>query len=1063
MLRKIKSPMKDKPEEIASIMNLILPKEEQLKTGDSFIKEYMNVDDKKLISVKPSAYNHLKNAFQGRVSFLKNMKDTNIVQNYIGEKIGNLQYFNVKPAYMSDYQTNVYNIAVRNDIQNRKEKDKLSIGWDNSIQASLAVFPNNLYGNKGFKKYIYIDDKKKGDKTIRKGEFKKKYVLHSDFKSLLLGKNNDETIKNISVYSSKYADIIETILNNPNKLCFIYCFNVYGSGLVLLSKFLELVGFKQANGYENTEGKRYALLTGDLSTKSYQQLVKNKFNSSENVNGKYIQVILGSNVISEGFSFHNIQQEFILSPRWNYSNISQAIYRGLRVGSHNDLKKIYKNSKINVDISRYVSIPNYNVYDVKDDEVKNNIDNVFSLDLYMYKISELKDVNINVIIRIIMETAFDCALNYHRNMVSEGKDFSQECNYMECKYECKDINMTEVINGLQLKDIDYSTYQLYYIYPEISIIRNKVEKILQTIDNIDLNFILNKLQNEFTEKEILLALGNLDLKNNKKINYNTFKRIYNKSPIKQITNIIENLFKNNFYICLKNILDHIDNKYNNFEIFTTLNEIIIRNIPIKNKYGYISYLREKQNLFYLVQNINDIKSVNCIYYNIYKTINFENNNFIDYIKKLYKKYFKVIINNLKNLKSQEEFEEYLKYIPIEKQELILEYVIIAYIKNNNQSKFITIILDYFINYYFKINDNIWVSTLLKDHSNIIKCYNTLNNKWNVCSDLEKEEINTFIKNKEINAKKSKLGYYGIYEADKKLRIIDTNVDTKEDKRKEIRGLVCGTGIYNKTKLINMFIFELPIEIPNDKFQNLNKTDMINLLKNSSKDSWKKSLLNLPKYKNKYNSYNDIIDSMDNITLRKSLYFSLPYTKGGINNKDNLCNLLKDLFIKNNALLFFTPQDKKVKQKSFNYYIDYIYSKNTDNKIPDIKIHTINKLINLNSSNKDKKDEINEDNTDQWLIFRQSKFVIIAGFSFDDNGFIKTINFNNRHIKDINDKKKILNLALDYIKKDKKISSKTLYINLNKTEPKYQSLLNEYSSWGFKISQNTNINTILYIN
>ena len=39
-----------------------------------------------------------------------------------------------------------------------------------------------------------------------------------------------------------------------------------------------------------------------------------------------------------------------------------------------------------------------------------------SIDLRMYQGSEIKDLNIKGIERIIKEAAFDCALNYNRNI-----------------------------------------------------------------------------------------------------------------------------------------------------------------------------------------------------------------------------------------------------------------------------------------------------------------------------------------------------------------------------------------------------------------------------------------------------------------------------------------------------------------------------------------------------------------------------------------------------------------------------------------------------------------------
>ena len=58
------------------------------------------------------------------------------------------------------------------------------------------------------------------------------------------------------------------------------------------------------------------------------------FNKPNNIYGEYIQVILGSRVISEGFSISHIQKVHIATGHWNYSETDQAIARSFREFSH---------------------------------------------------------------------------------------------------------------------------------------------------------------------------------------------------------------------------------------------------------------------------------------------------------------------------------------------------------------------------------------------------------------------------------------------------------------------------------------------------------------------------------------------------------------------------------------------------------------------------------------------------------------------------------------------------------------------------------------------------------
>ena len=102
---------------------------------------------------------------------------------------------------------------------------------------------------------------------------------------------------------------------------------------------LELFGFSRASGLEQENNKkaRYATLTSETSTDKQINIIAQRFNKPDNMHGKVIQIIIGSRKISEGFTFKNVQVVDIHTPWFNYSETSQAIARGYRLGSHKDL------------------------------------------------------------------------------------------------------------------------------------------------------------------------------------------------------------------------------------------------------------------------------------------------------------------------------------------------------------------------------------------------------------------------------------------------------------------------------------------------------------------------------------------------------------------------------------------------------------------------------------------------------------------------------------------------------------------------------------------------------
>lgn len=418
--------MKDDPAEFASVMNLILPLDSQFPVDKDFTKAYFNPNG----TIKPDMIGNMANKTKGRVSYLKAMT-SDVRKVFEGRKVGNLQHFVVYPGTMSDFQSRAYAEAYEKDRSDR------SI-FINSRQASLFVFPNGSYGTDGFNKYIV---KRRGEARTGVGQRKKQkasttYTLSSE---LVRAVN-----KNLAQYSSKFAETIRIILDEPKTKALVYCEYVNGSGCILFAKILEQFGFTQARGDERSKGRRYALLTHQTtSQKSVQQII-NRFNKDDNLDGDYISVIIGSKIISEGFTFKNIRKEFIFTPHWNYSETAQVIARGWRLGSHNALIA-RGDQNLKVDIYQLVSIPNRAVTDVP------------SIDLDMYETSEKKDVAMKQIEHVVKVNAFDCPLTIDRNRIV-GYDGMRECDYTSCDYKCKG----------KIGDVpDPSTYNLYHTLTNI--------------------------------------------------------------------------------------------------------------------------------------------------------------------------------------------------------------------------------------------------------------------------------------------------------------------------------------------------------------------------------------------------------------------------------------------------------------------------------------------------------------------------------------------------------------------------------------------------------------------
>jgi hypothetical protein len=721
------TPMKDGVEEIASVMNLILPPDKQLPTGVDFVTQYFDKKDDTFL-VKASYVDTLKNAFKGRVSYLKSMRSTveKVFQDN-GDATAKLKHMIVYEDNMSDFQSERYENAYTDDGEENKGV------WANSRQASLFVFPDGSIGKEGFAKYV---KRKSIDSIVVKQEETKKtkyeFSLSESLKSKIVDKDHKEALKKLSVFSSKYAASITTILDaqKEGKSVFVYNEFVTGSGLILFGLILELFGFSKASGLEekNSKKARYATLTSQTSTDKQIGMLVNRFNKPDNMTGKIINVIIGSRKISEGFTFKNVQIIDIHTPWFNYSETSQVIARGHRLGSHKDL--VEQGLDPQVAIYQRVSIPN---------------NKVMSIDFIMYKTSEDKDVSIKSIERVMKESAWDCSLSYKRNFVT-GLDGKRECDYMDCNYVCDGVlDQTP-------RDLDYSSFYTQYDEPNIKII---------------------------------------------------------------IDDIID-LFRNNFKIDFDTLTNVHFQDFSNFEVLSALRVIINESRPIINKYGFVSYLKENNNIFFLSDSLSTSSTE---YYTEYHHTK-PQTSFDEVIEVLYLESVPDIIKLIKKSKNLEDVRKIMIRLTDKIQEQFIESSIQKIHigpddPDNNEIKICNLILKYFKNSWFKLDDVI-ISKHLDD---TLRCFDSKDGVWKDCedeyydvADKLKIERKTFLEN-------SPYGYYGLYNKTNNLfclRHVPPKTGEVVKGHKQTSGKVCSTS-YDNSVLVHlaMNVFKLPFPKPED--------------------------------------------------------------------------------------------------------------------------------------------------------------------------------------------------------------------------------------------------------
>jgi hypothetical protein len=719
------TPMKDAPNEIADVANLLLPKDQNFTTEDEFLKEYMipiqedrdkcelkGIDITKYLGkenktqlryeMRENKKRDFKDKLKGLISFLREPEST-IEKKYLGQNNLGLRYLTIHARKMSTFQTEHYMRAYDRD------KTEGSI-YTNSREASLFVFPDGTWGSEGFKKYITekILNINMDNKQIKK----KKHVLSNKWENYFGTGSNTEKLEKLGKLSVLYKNTIKKILETKGN-CFVYSSIVKGGGCILFSLILELFGFRRATGNETEKGLRYALLTGETTGK--QKLVK-RFNEPDNLHGEYIQVIIGSRAVSEGFSFNNMLYEAILTPHWNYSETTQAISRGIRLGSHNDLVRI--DIKPIVEISQFAAIPDRTIATNKKYK---------SIDLYLYKLSEDKDVSIRSIMRLLMECAVDCGLNYIQNR-SRGVKGSRECDYMDCNFKCDGIS--------DVKVDDYTSYLNYYFNPKVSDLKKKVESLLRTEGSMTSERLSQVLvENGFGKEEVSVFLKDITV-----LNYDTFIEKYSQPPIVYLVNKIIELFQTRFRLDLLDIQAIIPDSRKE-ELIYALHYIISKNLPIKNKYGLNSYLREKNNSYFLVSNVDDNIDFFSYYYSQYPCAK-TSITLKEITDSIQEQVVPNLVTKLFTFTTEKEVKETMKLIPSDIQELILETSIIAE-NNNSQSnpEVRALILDYFRS-NIKITEFGYISDLIKDKPR----YLDEKGDWLDCDDIMKEVLkNTMLK------------------------------------------------------------------------------------------------------------------------------------------------------------------------------------------------------------------------------------------------------------------------------------------------------------------------------
>lgn len=711
------TPMTNDVREIGSVMDLILPLNMQM--GTSFPYTTATLDN-------------VRTRFQGRISYVREL-DTGAVPTFQGQKLnatlplpGNPSAQSILFAsQMSKFQESVYNTYRSQATQGGRFHIR-------ERQACNFVFPDKSVGQVGFNRYVRPRVQKPGSA----GQREEDYVARENFIPYLTDLNRlrvlsckfASVINNLNTQPGN-SFVFFNFLTGAGVFLFSVCLKAQGwtqflsDGSVFqptaaaaagvtaptpaapkipaaakspatpktpaapkspaAPKTPAAPGSSQRN-YCNTSSDsgvaersllieksppgqpRFAILSSRTPVPRRDAILE-LFNSYENRHGEYLKAVIGSPITQIGINLANVLNVHVIGPNWNQSATYQAISRAIRATSHEALIQ-----ELRLQLSQARKDPNLAQVPVKIYQHAGIASGGTSIDTQMYQLSEIKDIEIRRMERLMKQMAFDCQIHYRRNVrlidqapgyqivdgVVQGattdEDGSPACDYQECLYPCANPPPDEV---------DVSSYEVLYLSDLLNVISAAIRNI----------FRVNPLL--------------------------TYDQLYA---------IVANDRQVAAYLRQKGI--RLRNRYVDLAV-----ERFIRNrTQILDRYGFITYLREQGSELFVQRDypldstdkVPQTASISTYISNLNGVLHLP----IDsYLQVLSKPTADLIERELRELplNTQEEVDEFidrLSDLPRDRQQQLLETAIAEGLVSGDPSPFDIAILDAFEGMWYRVKE-----------------------------------------------------------------------------------------------------------------------------------------------------------------------------------------------------------------------------------------------------------------------------------------------------------------------------------------------------------------------
>ena len=315
-------------------------------------------------------------------------------------------------------------------------------GFGQQLEISNIVFPgartdvvSSLYGNGGFNRCFDKRDKSAGN---RHSSVRYQPDVLAEFGPFL-------EFDRVAEYSPKIKRLLENVRKSEG-VVLIYT-RYLASGVIPIALALEHEGYVRYGGTRMLDAPDlparaagfYSIITGNasLTSDAQRKLEIAVAKSKDNAEGDKIKIILVNEAAAEGLDFKAVREIHIMTPWANMNLLEQIIGRGVRNGSHMMLPP----EKRNTSIFQYCNmIPG---------------ERIESIDFRLYRTSEVKQLRISAVERVMKQHAVDCVLNRsvvmpepeppRKMTTSQGKaisfqtgdlPFTRACDYQECDRTC---------------------------------------------------------------------------------------------------------------------------------------------------------------------------------------------------------------------------------------------------------------------------------------------------------------------------------------------------------------------------------------------------------------------------------------------------------------------------------------------------------------------------------------------------------------------------------------------------------------------------------------------------